>query len=626
MVPAGKALVGRTSELDRLTTSLTPDSGQGRVVVVEGEAGIGKSALVAQAAAATGLTVLAGRGDELEQGWPFHLFRSMLDLLPEPAGEGREVEPPTDVVGSGRPPDLLDLLDLPGPQGDLSSVHPSAWSRAADTVLAVVEERARQPVLMVAEDLHWADVQSLRLVHHVAGLSADRPLSLVATTRPTDIAEVAALIDRLVADGAELVRLQPLRGDAIAALVEAELGAAPGLRLRTMAQRSGGNPLILSQLIAGLVADGSLDRHAGTVELSRSAETPATLRAAVRRRLSALDPGCAELLRIAAVVGSRFSIAELGLLMGRSAVTMTEAIRQAVDSGLVVDAGSELAFQHDLVRDAVYHDLPSALRRELHRELAAARRAAGEPTIRVAEHLAFGLEQGDVHGIGEVRAAVASIAYRAPRVALALLDRAASAAGDGRDVIDVDRIEPRAWLGDIDGAAEDAARLLDAGSVPADRRASVRSTLAGLRVLQRRTDDALHQFQLALAECDDDRLRSRLGAQSAMAHMSAGDFPGAAREARWARDLAIDVGESGSHAMAAGLLGRVLTYDNDWTAGLDLVREASPTRRSPPSVVRVVAPSSRTWFVSTESSKSVPGPSSPSSWPVGPTSTDRVGA
>ena len=192
----------------------------------------------------------------------------------------------------------------------------------------------------------------------------------------------------------------------------------------------------------------------------------------------------------------------------------------------------------------------------------------------MAEHVAHGLEQGDEAAVDEVRAAVAAIAYRAPRVALDLLDRAAGASADHRNLIDIERIEPRAWLGEIDGAAADAEELLHSGLVPSTRRPALRSILAGLRVLQRRTNEAVEQFELGLQECDDDRLRARLGAQSAMARMSAGAFGDAAEEAARARQLAIEVGDEGARSMAAGILGRLSTYTNDWAGGLALVEEA----------------------------------------------------
>ena len=552
-------LIGRDDEVARLLAALGVDQGTGGVAVVEGEAGIGKSALAAEVQGRLGIASLVGRGEEQERGRPFHLFRALLDL--RPGAEGRAGQ-------------LARTLDRPAPSGDLTRASASTWAQAGDAVLALVEERARHPLLLVAEDVHWGDVQSLALLRHVATLTTDRPVSLLITSRPTGDAEVADLVERLITQGADRLRLGPLDDQVINELLRSELGARPGLRLQAMAARSGGNPLILSQLLTGLRAEDALVEQAGTVETRRGTETPESLRGSIRRRLTGLDRSSAELVRVASIIGSRFTVADLGHLLGQRAVEMTGAIGQAVEAGLFVDLDTELGFRHDLVRDAVYHELPPALRRELHRELAAVRRRAGEPPIRVAEHVAHGLEPGDEAAVDEVRAAVAAIAYRAPRVALDLLDRAARASADHRDLIDIERIEPRAWLGEIDGAAADAEDLLRSGLVPSTRRPALRSILAGLRVLQHRTTEAVEQFELGLQECDDDRLRARLGAQSAMARMSAGAFGDAAEEAAQARRLAIDVGDDGARSMAAGILGRLSTYTNDWTSGLGLVEEA----------------------------------------------------
>ena len=109
-------------------------------------------------------------------------------------------------------------------------------------------------------------------------------------------------------------------------------------------------------------------------------------------------------LRAASILGAAFSVTELALVTGRSAADLLPSLAAAGEAGLLDESGDRLRFRHDLVRDAIYHDLPLAVRKGLHREAATVLGGAGAPADRVASHLVLGAEAGDTHAVALLRA------------------------------------------------------------------------------------------------------------------------------------------------------------------------------------------------------------------------------
>ena len=186
---------------------------------------------------------------------------------------------------------------------------------------------------------------------------------------------------------------------------------------------AGGNPLFVIELVRALDDEGAIDVLDGRAE-ARPASLPPTLRLTLLRRLSLLPEDALNLLRIASILGASFSLAELGLLAGRSPAQLVPALAAAVDAGLLTESGDRLTFRHDLVRDAIYHDLPAAVRKGLHREAGAVLGGAGVPVERVAGHVALGAEHGDAEAVGWLRRAAQLSAARAPATTVRLLERA----------------------------------------------------------------------------------------------------------------------------------------------------------------------------------------------------------
>ena len=149
---------------------------------------------------------------------------------------------------------------------------------------------------------------------------------------------------------------------------------------------AGGNPLFVIELVRALDEDGALEVPDGRAETRRvslpptlAAHDPAPVEPAVRGRVERATGGVD--------LGSTFSVTELALVTGRTVAELLPALGAAGEAGLLAESGDRLSFRHDLVRDAIYHDLPSAVRKGLHREAAAMLGGAGAPVERVATHL-----------------------------------------------------------------------------------------------------------------------------------------------------------------------------------------------------------------------------------------------
>lgn len=362
-------LLGRDDALAAVTPALTSAAaGRGRVVVVGGEPGIGKTRLaeaVADLAAARGFRVGRGRWDA-EGSPPLHAWSRALG----------------QVLG---PESAREVLGPANGAGDAASVS----LRQADEVLDALGSGA--PVLLVLDDLHWADAESLRLLRRVAGGLADVPAVVVVTSRvaPAEVGE--ALAEAL----GVLARLDPVRVDLGGLGVDAVAAWASRRSGRTVTDdvaallrsRTDGNPFYLTELVRFLVSEGALgDPHAPAWRA-----VPGGVRDVVRQRSRQLPASALDVLGAAAVVGRSFDVAVLDLLTGDDA-RVAEAIEGAQVLGLVDEEGpGRYRFTHALVRDALDEALPAPVRARLHAQVAAALEQVwagrvGEVAADLAEH------------------------------------------------------------------------------------------------------------------------------------------------------------------------------------------------------------------------------------------------
>jgi tetratricopeptide (TPR) repeat protein len=295
---------------------------------------------------------------------------------------------------------------------------------------------AVSPVVLVAEDLQWADEASVLVWQRLASAVGQVPLLLAGSLRPgTGREELDRLLRGLRARGGTVLSLGPLPPREVSVLAGRLAGGRLGRRLAGVVRRAGGNPLYARELVDGLVRDGRV-RVAGVAELAGDgAGVPASLAEAVEGRLGALRAGTAGVLRWAAVLGQEFTVTDLVVVTGRTARQLVGVVEEAVTDGVVTEAAGagmggggigavpRLAFRHGLIRQVLYGGIPQGLREALHLQAARALAEAGVPAERVAAQLAAAPESADAWVAGWLAEAAPVLAYQAPQVAAQLLRR-----------------------------------------------------------------------------------------------------------------------------------------------------------------------------------------------------------
>jgi DNA-binding CsgD family transcriptional regulator len=413
-------LVGRQAEHDTLRRLLDALArGSGGIVVVEGEPGIGKTRLVTEVvvdAGRRGLTVLVGAADEIEGERPFGPFVDALGLSPGSADPER--------ASLGR----LAWGDDRTPQ---SMAADDVGFRIVESILGLLERLAsKAPVVLVLEDLHWTGPSTVRALRAVGRRAlAGLPVALVVTRRPFPRnGDLEQVVDDLVSRGADRLALEPLGEDDARGLAVAVSGR-PGEQLSRQVAASGGNPLLVIELVGSTPPDGD-----PLVVGEGASPVPPAVALSVLRRVGGLSVPTVEALKVASVLGRRFSLTQLATVMARSPVELLSALEDAVAARVLVDDDGQLAFRHELIRDAIYHDLALPLRRGLHREVARRLGAIGAPLGQVADHLLVGAEPGDQEAVTALAQAARAFASRAPHAAVRLLERAMELGGaDGQE-------------------------------------------------------------------------------------------------------------------------------------------------------------------------------------------------
>jgi AAA ATPase-like protein len=350
--------------------------GSGQLVLLEGEPGIGKTHLaraVAEEARTRGFAVLWGRCWE-EGGapayWPWtQVLRTVLrrrpaDGLPLPdSGTLRRLLPIVPDAAALLPPDDAADDGAPGQFALFDAVAMFLHDAVAD-----------QPSVLLLDDLHAADQDSLRLLAFIARDLPHTRLAVVGTYRGDDAARVGAdvLLARLAREG----RVLPLRGlteSQVGMLVRRVAGEPAGADVvRSVHRASRGNPLYVDSITQLLVAEERLQLAGGGTEGTGGSDAlplPASIREATRARLDYLDDESRAVLRVAAVIGRTFTLPVLGSVVGRDSDEVLDVLDAAVTRGTIRESGTVAGsyyFEHILVRDALYRELEPSRRAELH--------------------------------------------------------------------------------------------------------------------------------------------------------------------------------------------------------------------------------------------------------------------
>jgi DNA-binding SARP family transcriptional activator len=512
--------VGRDAELAVLGAAWDRAAGGARhVVVVTGEAGIGKSRLAAEAArrvSAEGGLVLFGRCDQ-EAIVP---YQPIVEAL--------------DGYVAATPADALPALDDEA-RAELGAVLPSfhaprvvgrgdgGRAHLFDAVTAlVVSVAAERPVLLVLDDLQWADGDTLLLVRHLLRRSGDAPVLVVAISRDHDVAPGSVLGDVVHAlDRDGWVRRLPLQGLGEADIRVLLRGGARSARdqmalARRLVAETAGNPFLVTEMLRGDLKDAEQ-------------AIPPSVHELVANRLARLDAAATELLRAAAVAGARFELDLVSAAAGLDETAALDALDAALGSGLVTEGAPERhRFPHDIVRRTLVAQLSGARRRALHARLADAVESHRSDrldayTAVLAHHTsAAASPQGDKRAVDWSHAAAAQAAERRALAEVVRLERQALShvpADDGglRARVVTDLAIALLAAGDPDGE-----QTLIEGATLARRHGRFDVVARGASVLADRTAErpelrpdaaALVEAALAAFESTDDDgtlLRARL--------------------------------------------------------------------------------------------------------------------
>ena len=391
--PAGeRPFVGRGPELARLRAAwAAAQAGRRRLVLVTGEAGIGKSRLAAELmdlAEHDGATVLLGRCDR-QLGVAYLPVRAALRpyLAACPAERLRALVGPQGGELVRLWPELArQLPGLPAPtHGEPEAERYLLFEAVAGLLDAIA---ATGPVLLVVDDLHEADQPSLALLRHLA--HGTRPAALLVLLTATEEAatrgDVAgALAHLLRAPGSEHLALAGLDEGEVAAVAEAASGRRQGPAVAALAHvlhgRTGGNPFLVGELLRHLAETGALAAGEGARTAAGPAvdDVPATVRLVVGERLARLDGAVRHLLDVASVIGHRADLALLARVVDLGDDDLARALEVAVGAKLLDErhgAPGRYAFHHGIVHDVVYAGLPGARRTLLHHRSARPWRAS----------------------------------------------------------------------------------------------------------------------------------------------------------------------------------------------------------------------------------------------------------
>lgn len=411
-----RLLLEREAELAQIEGCLRRAArGHGSALVVDGPAGIGKTALlnhVAGLAVALGFDALRARGLELEHAYAFGVARQLLERRLREANtlEHKELTagPAVDA------PRSLGMLDADGESdAGLRALHSLYWLTS--------NLAARRPLLLVVDDAHWCDAPSLRWLAYVAMRLDGVRLLLVLACRPNEPGAEQALLDVLVLDEQTVVlRPAALSPAAASTLVAATLGDGTDADLSGTCHRiSGGNPLLLSALLHDLKNSGS--QSAMAVELGS-----ATVGRLVERRLRGLQhPGAIAVAEGVAVLADGVSVDQAARVVDMARSEVVEAVAELTAVDVLTTTVEGLSFVHPLVRAVVLQRIAPTRRAELHLRAAEDLAASHAGTERIALHLLHTDPAGSMRVVKILRGAAEDAAARgAPEVAREFLRRA----------------------------------------------------------------------------------------------------------------------------------------------------------------------------------------------------------
>ncbi len=512
------------SELDALVGDAT--TGGGRLLLIEGPAGIGKTQLLAELqslAVAHDARVLGARGSELERDFAFGIVRQLLEPLLARAGSEERAR-------------LLDgAAGLAEPVFAASATEPSAdpaYGTLRGLYWLIANAAEEGPLVLAIDDLQWADEPSLRLLHFLAGRLDGLAVGVALAARTEGPEPGSELLDQLKLDATPpVLRPAPLSDPGVGEVVRARLGPSASPDLCTAChEATRGNPFLLAELVAELGrGDEPIDRlDPGAVRGFASRR----IAAAVQMRIGRIGPAAPVFAQAAATLGERAGIARAAELAGVDADEGRRLARGLVEAE-ILEGVEPLRFVHPLVQDAIYEEIPASDRAALHAGAAKVLARASADPESIAAHLLASDPAGDAGAVSALRAAAATALSRgAPDVAARYLRRALA-----EPPREADRVAVIGELGvaasqDGDPEGLDHLRVAAAEATQEPQRADFAFRLANALVPRGEVVEAAAALEAALAalpDSDDERLLSLETTLAAVSAWAPSTYPSSAR-------------------------------------------------------------------------------------------------
>ena len=434
-------LIGRTEELAAVSQRLQlARAGQGQVILISGEAGVGKTRLTEEIKAQairSGFSVLQGNCFEPDRNLPYGPLVELLRAF------------------QAQPPDESDVQALRPQASELAVILPELASWPASDALPssrsdryrlfhAVEQvffglSAQAPLLIVVEDAHWSDDASLDFLLHLARRLLARPLVLLLTYRSEDegasLARFLLALNRArLAREVALVPLTPAETDALQRAIFEQQRPVSVEFLQTIFELTEGNPFFIEEVLKSLLMVGDIFLRDGVWDRKplQHLRIPRSIQMAVQQRTAGLDDECRQVMLLAAVAGRQFDFDLLKTLTGMGEAALLAHLKQLVAAQIIVEETTEqYAFRHALTREAVYSTLLQRERQRYHRAIAVIleRRYHNQPDLHaavLAHHYYLARDWAKV-AVFASRAGDQARAMFAPREATELYTRAIEA-------------------------------------------------------------------------------------------------------------------------------------------------------------------------------------------------------
>ncbi len=435
-------------------------SGTGTVVVVEGGAGMGKSRLLVEVAAmARRLSIRVGSG------------------VADPADTVVQLSVLMEALFEGPSP-ILERTAL----GDTHASPEQRYWLLQDLETLLERAALDAPLLVCLDDLQWADSGTSAALRALPARLATVPIGWVIAVRPAQGSpQLRSALECLESNGAAKIVLGPLAQAGVAEVAADLLGAGPDSELLKMAERAGGSPFLLVELLSGLREEELVHIGSGRAELVEW-RLPRRVSQSMRLRLERMSASARQAATVAAALGRRFSLDDLAAMLNLSPSELLVPVDELIHADVLTESDGTLTFGHDLTLEAVRASVPLSVRRSLDRQAASVLLAGGALPVEVATQLAASAEPGDEIAITTLFKAAEALGVTDPGAAADLSQHALELAPRKQPLRGPLVAQTALWL-HAAGRAEEAKEFADTAlrqAFPPEQEAGVRLSIAGM--------------------------------------------------------------------------------------------------------------------------------------------------